>query len=377
LNNWIEVAADKLAANYRAIQSTAGESTEILAVVKANGYGHGADLCSVALVRAGARWLGVTCASEGVRVRRALTQAGLAAEILVMCGFTADETPLLVEHHMQPVVWTLEQIAWLRGTALPVHVEVDTGMNRQGARRGAELAELLASVNQAGLPLEGLLTHFSSSEEAASPRTAMQRQSFAAAVAQVAASGMRPAWVHAGASSAVDNPAPPAAWLCHLAASAGARPMMRTGIALYGYCMTVTGAAPHLRPLLQRVMTWKTRILSLRTLAAGDTVGYNATYTAPNPMRIALLPVGFADGLRRELSSTNDRPGGWVMLHGRRAPILGRISMNLTVIDVTAIPETQPGDEAILLGPGITADDHARLAHTTAYEILCGVHPCG
>src|ERR1700677_1104242 len=106
-------------------------------------------------------------------------------------------------------------------------------------------------------------------------------------------------------------------------------------------------------------MTWKARVLSIRSLAPGETVGYNATFTASAPMRIALIPAGYADGLRRELSSTSDKPGGWVMIHGQRAPILGRISMNLTVVDVTHIPDVHPGDEATILGDGVTADDHA------------------
>ena len=118
-------------------------------------------------------------------------------------------------------------------------------------------------------------------------------------------------------------------------------------------------------------------MLATRSIAAGDTVGYNAIFTAEHAMQVALLPVGYADGLRRELSSTNKKLGGWVMLHGRRAAILGRISMNLTVVDVTGIDGVKPGDEAIVLGEGITADDHAHLASTIAYEILCGIHPCG
>ena len=124
-------------------------------------------------------------------------------------------------------------------------------------------------------------------------------------------------------------------------------------------------------------MTWKAAVLAVRMLAAGDTVGYNATFTAAEPMRVALIPVGYADGLRRELSAAAGRPGGWMMIHGQRAPVLGRISMNLTVVDVTGISGVQAGEEAIVLGPGITADDHADLASTIAYEILCGVDPCG
>ncbi len=120
-------------------------------------------------------------------------------------------------------------------------------------------------------------------------------------------------------------------------------------------------------------MTWKTRVIGLREVQAGDTVGYNAIFTAQRPMRLALLPVGYADGLRRELSGSNARPGGWTMVLGQRAAIVGRVSMNLTVVDVTEIPGVAVGDEVVVLGDGVTADDHARLAHTIAYEIVCGV----
>ena len=154
--------------------------------------------------------------------------------------------------------------------------------------------------------------------------------------------------------------------------------MVRSGLALYGYTLPIAGDGPaHLRPRLEPVLTWIARVLSVRDLALGATVGYNATFTAEAPMRVALLPVGYADGLRRELSSKNGKPRGWVVLHGARAPILGRISMNLTVVDVTRILAVRAGDRAIVLGPGIDADEHARLAHTISYEILCGIHPCG
>lgn len=169
--------------------------------------------------------------------------------------------------------------------------------------------------------------------------------------------------------------------------------MVRCGIALYGYCSQIeqqptlaplTAGHGHLpcrlRPTLHPVMTWKTRVVSLRDIAAGETVGYNATFTAPAPMRLAMLPVGYADGLRRELSSSNDHPGGWVVLHSgdnqnapQRAAIVGRVSMNLTMVDITDIPGVRIGDEVVVLGDGITADDHARLAATIPYEILCAV----
>ena len=365
----MELSEHNLSANYRSVQAAAGTETDILAVVKARAYGHGAARCATAVARTGAHWLGVTSAAEGVEVRRA---AGEQADILVMCGFLLEDVPTLRDYRLTPVVWNSEQVHWLQ-RGCRVHVEIDTGMARQGVRPGEELASVFHQLTRAGLQLEGLFTHFCSSEQADSDLTARQQRLFENAVAQVKQAGLRPNWIHAGNSSSVDNPAQPWPWLVELAASVGARAMVRTGLALYGYCLPIEGdGEPKLQPTLYPVMTWKARVLAVRPLAAGETVGYNATFTAERPMRIATLAVGYADGLRRELSH-----GGWVMLHGHPAAILGRISMNLTVVDVTEIPGVRAGDDATILGPGITADDHARLAGTIAYEILCGIHPCG
>jgi len=375
-NNWIEIDEAALAANYRALQTAADPETAILAVIKSNAYGHGAEACARILVHAGARWLGVTCAAEGARIRKLL--GGATTHILVMCGPLPYDVALLQEHCLTPTIWTAEHVEWLRASPLPVHVEVDTGMGRQGVRPGPELAALLEKMAAANLPLEGIFTHFTSTEDFASPLTQQQQARFEQAIAQVRELGLKPKYIHAGNSSTVDNPAQPTPWLANLAASIGARAMVRPGIALYGYVLPIDGAGtPHVKPALRQVMTWKAHVLSVTDLASGETIGYNATYTAAAPIRVALLPVGYADGLRRELSSTNTRPGGWVMIRGQRAPILGRVSMNLTVVDVAAIPDVAPNDEAILLGGGVTADDHARLARTISYEILCGIHPCG
>ena len=371
----MEIDEERLGANFWALKAVAGLGTEILAVVKANGYGHGAELCALALVRAGARWLGVTCAAEGVRVRAA---CGPEAGILLMCGLLPDDVAAVLEHGLTPVIWTEEQVEWLAGTRVRVHVEVDTGMGRQGVLPGAALDGLLGQARERGLAVDGVFTHFCSSEVAGSELTQRQERLFEAAVAQVVAAGLRPAWVHAGNTSTVDNPAQSWPWLVDLAATVGARAMVRTGLALYGYCLPIEGGGPtQVHAALRPVMTWKAAVLAVRELAVGETVGYNATFTAKRPMRVALLGVGYADGLRRELSSDGERLRGWVMLQGQRAGIVGRISMNLTVVDVTGIDGVEAGDAAVVLGEGVTAEDHARLAGTIAYEIVCGVHPCG
>jgi alanine racemase len=152
----------------------------------------------------------------------------------------------------------------------------------------------------------------------------------------------------------------------------GARVMVRPGIALYGYCLQLdTGRAGALGKRVKPVLTWKTRVIGLREIGAGTTVGYGATFTAKSLMRLALLPVGYADGLRRAASSgVGD---GWVMIGGRRAKVVGRVSMNLVTVDVTDVEGVAVGDEVVLLGEGVTAEDHARWSGTISYEILCGI----
>jgi alanine racemase len=396
VKSWVEISEKRLKANYKLLVEAAGSDTGVLAVIKANAYGHGADLCAPVLAQAGAEWLGVADASEGAAVRGDLTAAGLARktqpQILVMSGFLEEDANAVVHHRLTPVVWEQHQMEALAAAvrqqggdpaALPIHLEIDTGMARQGIAPGEHLHTLLHWLKrQPHLRLDGVMTHFASAEVAESKQTLSQRKLFEEAIASVAAADLQPAWVHAGNSSTLDNQCAlkNLAWLRRLAANIGARSMVRSGIALYGYCLpideacSIGDAAPSkVRARLQPLMTWKTRVISLREINAGDAVGYNAIFTAQRPMRLALLPIGYSDGLRRELSGSNAKPGGWTMVKGKRAPILGRVSMNLTVIDVTEIPGVAIGDEVIVLGDGITADDHARLAHTISYEITCGV----
>ncbi len=387
--SWIEVSEHALESNAAALRRTAAaalppatKQPALLAVIKADAYGHGATLCAPILARAGAEWLGVTDAGEGAAVRQALTAAGIPdsdqPHILLMCGLEPADVPLLSPHRLTPVVWFPEQLHWLAAHAspehpLPIHLEIDTGMARQGVRPGDDLAHLfvvLSTLSQ--LRLDGVMTHFASSEIADAALTGTQQHRFEHALAQLRAANQHPAWLHAGNTSTVDE-ARLLPWLAAQASTINARLLVRSGLALYGHALPLEGAAPHLLSSLTPVGTWKSHLIALRDLALGETVGYNATFTATAPMRLALLPVGYADGLRRELSSTNDRPGGWVMIRGERAPILGRVSMNLTTVDVTGIPDAALGDEAILLGPRVTAEDHARLAGTIPYEILCGM----
>lgn len=383
MKSWIDISATRLRANFAAIQASIGPDFDPLCVLKANAYGHSAALCAPVLVQAGASWIGVGDVEEGVRVRQALAIAGLGdrdTHIITMCGFEQDDAPALVAHQLTPVLWTPAHVRWLEdaashaGRRIAAHIELDTGMARQGAAPGHELADLLQALRSAPhVRAEGVFSHLSSSEIATSPITAAQQERFHQAFAQVLDSFL-PEYLHLANTSGIDERST-LPWLRSASAQFGARLLVRPGLALYGYTLPLEGdppAAPHLGPQLQPVGTWKTHLIGLREIAPGGTVGYGATFTAENPMRLALFSVGYADGFRREASSGVGN--GWVVIDGQRAPVVGRVSMNLTVVDVTHLhPQPSLGDEVTLLGEGVSANDHAAWCGTIPYEILCGM----
>jgi len=376
LKSWIEISGARLAENFRAVRSVAGAGVEVLAVIKADAYGHGAAICAPVLVEAGAKWLGVSDLEEGVAQRELMPHSGV--RVLVMCGMEAGDAVGMVAHGLTPVVWTAEHVTAMEraaragGHRVPVHVEVETGMARQGAAVGAELAQVLDRLaNSRWVHCEGVMTHLCCSEVAGAGTTKVALERFAAALEQVTAAGVKPEFVHLANTSAVDEGGT-MRWIRAKAKAMGARAMVRPGLGLYGHCLPIDGAKPGtLAPKLTPVMEWKTRVIGLREVEAGTTVGYGATFVAAKKMRLALLPVGYADGFRRAASSgVGD---GWVMVKGQRADVVGRVSMNLIVVDVTGIAEVIEGEEVLLLGDGVSAEDHARWAGTISYDVLCGV----
>jgi len=378
VKNWVEISAARLAENCRATRTAAGAGAETLAVIKADAYGHSAALCAPVLTRAGARWLGVTDVQEGEMVREALAES--ATRIMVMSGMELGDAPTLVANGLAPVVWTPEQVAAMdragraAGQRVPVHVEVDTGMARQGAQLGEPLRQVLQKlVDSRWVACEGVFTHLCCAEVAGAATTAVSERLFADALHEVAKMALRPEFVHLANTSALDEGST-MPWVRQQAKKLGARAMVRSGLALYGYCLPLENAdepAARLRSKVKPVMTWKARVLGVREVEAGATVGYGATFVAERPMRLALLAAGYADGFRREASS--GLGNGWVIVNGRRAPVVGRVSMNLTTVDVSGIDDIAEGGEAVLLGEGVSAEDHARWAQTIPYEILCGI----
>ena len=364
---WAEISRSRLLHNYRYLRRLAGADAELLAVVKADAYGHGLAGCARALAAEGARWFGVTCVEEATALRAVCPDAS----ILAMSGPWIGEGEAIVDQRLTTVVWDpahLDQLAAgaRRGAGseqVPVHLEIDTGMSRQGVQL-RDLASILDRFGpEAPLRLEAVMTHFHSPEGAAA--TAEQMERFAAAVETIVGYGLRPTYLSAGSSADLLDKS--TGELTALAQKHGARRMFRSGLALYGY--SPRGAASD---DLEPVLAWKSRVTSLRTIDAGTTAGYGATFQAQRPTRLALLPVGYADGLNRGLSNR-----GCVLVRGQRAPVAGRISMDQTMVDVTDIPGVTVGDEVALIGEQngerVTAGGMAQLRGTIAYEVLCNI----
>lgn len=366
-STWIEVSLASLRHNFRVLQQHVGVNVAVCAVVKADAYGHGAVGCALGLEREGARWLGVASVEEALRLR----QAGAAARILLMAGFWPGEEAEIVRHQLTPLIYESWQIQKLNHAAagagvrqFPVHVKVDTGMGRLGVTL-RDLPVILGAIHGAGnLSLEGLSSHLASAEVLDGCSVEQQLTEFEKAREVAMSSGLQPTWVHVANTSAI------------IARRSTWYNMVRPGIGLYGYSLPFKragGVVDHASEInFKPLLRWKSRILTVRQVEANQALGYGGTYITPRPARIAVLPVGYSDGLNRALSSR-----GRVIVRGSYAPIVGIISMNLTLVDVTAIPGVESGDEVILLGdaPGlsVSAQEHADLAKTISYEILCAM----
>jgi alanine racemase len=350
----------------------------LLAIVKANAYGHSLDLCAPAVVRAGARWLGITSVEEGVAARALCPEA----RILVIGGVFPGQGADLVRHNLTAVAWELEQLDELEAAArnaalsagsLPVHLEIDTGMSRQGVTPSA-LAPLLARFHPGSpLRLEAVMTHLFAADEADGAVTQAQLARLNEALEKVENAGIYPEWLNVGNSAALL--ASGAESIAALAARHGMKAMLRPGLALYGL-------VPHFDPnfnqpeslaaaraQLQPVLAWKSRVVGVRSVPAGAVVGYNGTFVATEPMRLALIAAGYADGLDRRLGNRFS-----LLVRGQRTPLVGRISMDQAVLDVTDIPGVQAGDEVVILGAqgdqAITAFDLAEASDTIPWEVF-------
>ena len=381
----VEISTRAFEDNYQFLRTVAPAGSELLAIVKADAYGHSLALCAPAAVRAGARWLGVTSVEEASAARSLCPEA----RVVVMGGLFPGQEAAVIRHGLIPVVWETFQLDALEVAAheanaspgsVPVHLEIDSGMSRQGAAPNG-LDPLLARFG-AGSPLriEAVITHLYASDESDGRSTESQLVRLADALGRIVPSAA-PEWLSVGASAAIlGNDAQAVAALAH---RSGLKLMLRPGLALYGVIPrfeppfesaeeppALAAARERLRP----VLAWKTQVVSLRDIPAGAEIGYNGTFVATERMRLALIAAGYADGLDRRLGNRFS-----LLVHGKRAPLVGRISMDQAVLDVTEIPCVEPGDEVVILGSQgertITAFDHADAAGTIPWEVFTRIGP--
>ena len=382
---WVEIRTRSLEDNFRFLLSLAAPHAELMAVVKANAYGHSQELCAPAAVRAGAKWLAVATVEEGVAARALCPEPG----VLVICGAFPGQGAAVVEHRLSAVAWQpwqldeLENAARLAGKTVPVHVEIDTGMSRQGVSLDG-LGALLARFHPGSpLRLEGVMTHLFAADETDGRVTGAQLALLEEAIEKITDSGLNPEWLHAGSSPTLV--AGEAEKIVALAARHGMKAMLRPGLVLYGVIPRFNpefepsqspepASLAAARARLQPVLTWKTRVAGVRTVPAGAVVGYNGTFVATEPMRLALVAAGYADGLDRRLGNRFS-----LLVRGQRAPLVGRVSMDSAVVDVTEIPGVEPCDEVVILGEQggetITAFDHAEVTGTIPWEVFTRIGP--
>jgi alanine racemase len=357
---WVEFNPEAIAHNVRRLKQIVGEHVALMAVVKADGYGHGASAVARAALSGGASYLAVANLEEALLLR----EAGIRAPLLILSYADPAALPLALEYDLTLTVYdrdlaaAYERAALRANKQLPVHVKIDTGMGRLGLLPDQARA-FLADVSDLGsLRLEGVYTHFSVADE--DPvYTAEQARLFRSIVEPVRAAGIHLPLVHAANSAAT------------LASPALHFDLVRVGLAMYG--LTPSQKVP-LPADFQPALAWKTVISSLKTLPPDHPVGYGNSYVTGDSERIAVIPVGYADGLRRAPAHC-----GEILVRGKRAPIIGRVSMEKTMISVSHIPECQIGDEVVLLGAQqgerITAEDIAQRLGTINYEVVCSILP--
>ena len=361
---WVEISLSKLRRNYQRVRELA-DPRKLMAVIKADAYGHGAVPIAKCLAGCGVDWFGVATVEEALELRA----AGVEQPVLLLGGLYMSDPAHLIEYRLTPTVSstarldTYAECARRYQQAIEFHLKVDTGLGRLGL----PLDRLTAFVEHyrelEGLQLKGFFTHLASAEDLVASQTTEQSQRFSAALQQLRSLGAEPEWVHISNSAAL------------LAGISFPENLVRIGALLFGYCLPLVlppGADPPRLPAFEPILTFKSRVVFLKDVPSGSPLGYGAAIHTRRASRLATVPVGYADGLSRGLSNR-----GYAIVRDRRARIVGSISMDLSVLDVTDIPGANVGDEVILMGRtehcSITALEIAQLLGTVPYEILCSI----
>lgn len=368
---WAEVSLTAIRHNLRLIRRAIGSKRKILAIVKANAYGLGAIEVSKALARMGVEAFGVTCSQEGIELR----EAGIRQPILLLTGFWPGEELRILKYKLTPTIARLGQLELLERAAakngraksrkkILFHLKIDSGMNRLGLSPREIPAFLTEFAACPHLQLGGTFTHFASSEDLRTPQNEWQEKAFSDALEQLRSAGVSPAVVHMANSGAI----------C-------ARPgtladMVRPGAVLYGYHQGFEPAevASQVRRQmpLKPCLSLRSRIISLREIASGESVGYSGRFVAERPSRIAVIAAGYADGIVRQRTNR-----GCVIVRGKLAPLVGAISMDLSMVDVTDVLGAAMGDVVTIYGSdgqaSLQTDQVARQIGTVTSDLLCAV----
>jgi alanine racemase len=349
-----EIDLDAIRWNMAQIRALVGPEAGLMAVVKADGYGHGAREVAAAAIEAGAAWLGVATVSEGATLRDAFP----TTPICLFCPLTADECDDVVRSKLTPFVsnltslQTLDTAADCQGTVASYHLEIDTGMGRSGVLPDDSLRLARAATRRTCAEMTGIATHFASADS--DPEMTREQIAIFDRIREPIARIHRIRTVHAANSAGT------------LLYPETRYSLVRPGLLLYGLLPQLPDGAP--APELRPALTLKTHIVLVRELPAGHGVSYNRTRVLNRPSRVATIPVGYGDGYPRDLSNI-----GEALVAGRRAPILGRVCMDLTMLDVTDVPDAREGSEVVLIGAQggdrIRAEGLARLVGTTEHEI--------
>ncbi len=360
---WAEISLPKVRRNFERVRRLAG-SRKVMAVVKADAYGHGAVAIARELAAAGADALGVATVEEAIELR----EADLEPPILLLGGLYMSDPADLIEHRLTPSVSSTARLdtyaacARRYGQPIEFHLKLDTGLGRLGLPPDRVRAFVEHYRELEGLELKGFFTHFASAEDRLATQTDDQLACFARGLAELRSMGIEPEWIHLSNSAALATER-------HFPGEN----LVRIGALLYGYCvpiLSLPGQPPPDLSEFEPILSLKSRVVFLKDVAAGAPLGYGGAFHTRRPSRIATVPVGYADGLSRALSNR-----GQAIIRDRLARIVGAISMDLSLLDVTDISGVEVGDEVILLGRSehcsITALEIAAQLDTVPYEVLC------
>ncbi|HET9482217.1 MAG TPA: alanine racemase [Candidatus Polarisedimenticolia bacterium] len=354
---WIEVDLNAVSENFRLLRNRIGTGRAILAMVKADAYGHGAVEVARRLASDGVEWFGVAAVEEGQQLR----EAGIRLPVLVLGAFSPGQLPAMDAACLTPCAYSLSSLASIlsyspaSGGSLGFHLKVDTGMGRLGVQPD-QLDEAIATILSAGTAarLDGFFTHLSCADDPEDPHTARQLELFGRLAGRLRASGLTPRFVHAANSGgALDHPA-------------SRLDLIRAGIALYGLHPSSKSSRAPLRPAL----ALKSRLVLVRRVGAGTPIGYGRTFVTERPGVVGTIAGGYADGVFRLLSNR-----GRALVRGRRVPFAGRVSMDHSALDLTQVEGAAEGDEVVLIGrqgeEEISAEEFAGWAETISYEAVC------